>query len=187
MERGWLYHSSGTAIPDLNILAPTGELQPWPATVPRVIFDEPTLPPQFQWLRSPFPEELFSLTERPGWLMLHGRDTVGSLFQQALVARRQQSHHCTAETLIDFEPEHFQQMAGLVCYYNAFKFHYLYISRDDANGKHLRVMSALPDQPSADAFTDPLCISGEGPLELRADIRFDTLRFAWRAPGRDWS
>ena len=28
------------------------------------------------------------------------------------------------------------------------------------------------------------CISGEGPLELRADIRFDTLRFAWRAPGR---
>ena len=37
-------------------------------------------------------------------------------------------------------------MAGLVCYYNSAKFHYFYVSRDEEHGKHLRVMSALPDQ-----------------------------------------
>ena len=50
-------------------------------------------------------------------------------------------------------------MAGLVCYYNSTKFHYLYVSRDDS-GKHLRVMSALPDQVTSDAFTPPVAIPG---------------------------
>jgi xylan 1,4-beta-xylosidase len=48
-------------------------------------------------------------------------------------------------------------------------------------------MSALPDQPSADAFTEPVRISFDGPLELRADIRLDVLRFGFRAPGGEWT
>ena len=39
--------------------------------------------------------------------------TLGSLFRQSLVARRQQAHCYSATTVIEFEPEHFQQMAGL--------------------------------------------------------------------------
>ena len=54
----------------------------------------------------------------PATCGLYGRETMGSLFRQALVARRQQSHCYSAATVVDFEPEHFQQMAGLVCYYN---------------------------------------------------------------------
>jgi len=183
---GWLYHATGSAVPEVRVAAPALEPHPWASGESRVRFDAPELPLEFQWLRTPYPEMLFSLTERPGYLRLYGRETIGSMFRQALVARRQQSHHCSVETLIEFEPEHFQQMAGLVCYYNAVKFHYLYLCRDEANGKHLRVMSALPDQPSADAFSEPIPIDAEGPLELRAEIRLDTLRFAWRVPGGTW-
>ena len=96
-------------------------------------FDGAQLPIDFQWLRSPWPDELFNLTERPGFLRLYGRETVGSLFKQALVARRQQSHCYSASTRVEFEPRHFQQMAGLICYYNSSKFHYLHISTDDAS------------------------------------------------------
>ncbi len=184
---GWLYHESNSAAPRMTVPAPALAVQEWPAAEPRVRFDQPALPSEFQWLRSPFPDELFSLSERPGWLRLYGRDTIGSLFRQSLVARRQQAHVCSIATHMEFEPEHFQQMAGLVCYYNASKFHYLYVCRDDVNGKHLRVMSALPDQPSADAFTAPIKIESEGALELRADIRFDALRFAYRHPGQEWT
>ncbi len=46
-------------------------------------------------------------------------------------------------------------MAGLVCYYNSFKFHYFYITHDETLGKHLRVMSSLPDQIQSDVFTPP--------------------------------
>ncbi len=94
----------------------------------------------------------------PGPLRLYGRETIGSQFRQALVARRQQSHCFSAATVVEFEPRHFQQMAGLVCYYNSAKFHYLYVSHDEAIGKHLRVMTCLPDQVQSDVFTPPLAI-----------------------------
>jgi len=144
------------------------------------------LPIDFQWLRSPWPGELFSLTERPGFLRLYGRDTVGSLFKQALVARRQQAHRYSASTIVEFEPRHFQQMAGLICYYNGSKFHYLYVSTDDAVGKHVAVMSVLPDQAQADAFTVPIAIPSNVPVELRAQIDDERLRFGYRLSGSEW-
>jgi len=147
-------------------------------------FDGERLPIDFQWLRTPYPERLFSLTERPGWLRLHGRETIGSLFEQALVARRQQAFRYTAETLVEFDPAHYQQAAGLVCYYGSTKFHYLHITTDEERGRHLQVMSALPDQPQSDAFSQPVPIPA-GPIELRVDVDLDVLRFAYRMAGEE--
>ena len=142
----------------------------------------------FQWLRTRWPDELFSLTERPGFLRLHGRETIGSLFRQALVARRQQSHCFSAVTLMEFEPMHFQQMAGLVCYYNSTKFHYLHISRSEEVGKHLRVMSCVPDSTQSDAFTLPIAIPAGKPVHLRVEVDYERLHFAYRVEGaeKDW-
>jgi len=69
----------------------------------------------------------------------------GRTIQPDGVARRQQAHGYSAITSMEFEPDKFQQMAGLVCSYNASKFHYLYVSHDEDIGKHVRVMSCLPD------------------------------------------
>ena len=84
-----------------------------PALPPHVFSARPArgfrrsgLPLDFQWLCSPWPKELFSLTERPGHLRLYGRETMGSLFRQSLVARRQQAHCFSATTVIEFEPDH---------------------------------------------------------------------------------
>ena len=60
---------------------------------------------------------------------------------------------------MEFEPDRFQQMAGLVCYYNGSKFHYLYVSHDERLGKHIRVMSCLPDQLQSDVFSAPVAHS----------------------------
>ena len=134
----------------------------------------------------PWPDELFSLSARPGHLRLYGRETMGSLFRQALVARRQQSHCYSAATVVDFEPEHFQQMAGLVCYYNGSKFHYLYISHDGTLGRHVRVMSALPDHVQTDAFSSPIPIPAGMPVHLRAEVDFERLHFGYRLEGTEW-
>ena len=183
---GWLRTTDGDGIPQVAVPAPA-ELtpQPQPLAPVREEFDAVTLPPAFQWLRSPAPDELFSLGARPGYLRLYGRETIGSLFTQALVARRQQAHCFSASTLVEFEPQHFQQMAGLVCYYNSGKFHYLYLSRDDS-GRHLRVMSALPDQVTSDAFTPPVAIPDGTPIELRVEVDYERLRFAYRVRNRGW-
>jgi xylan 1,4-beta-xylosidase len=166
---------------------PIVEAEAGPETDERAEFDGPELPIDFQWLRTPEPDTIFSLAARPGHLRLYGRETVGSLFTQALVARRQQHFCYAAATAMDFDPAHFQQAAGLVCYYNGSKFHYLHVSHDEAHGRHLRVMSALPDSPQADAFTPPIAIPA-GRIELRAEVDYERLRFAFRLDGAaDWT
>ena len=183
-EDGWLRTLNGDGLPALETPAPDlAEVAFEPAPV-RLDFDETELPIDFQWLRTPQPERIFSLTARPGHLRLYGRETIGSLFEQALVARRQQAFCYSAATMVDFTAEHFQQAAGLVCYYNAAKFHYLFVSHDDEVGRHIRVMSSLPDSPQADAFTAPVPIDA-GRVELRVEVDFERLRFAFRLEGQD--
>jgi xylan 1,4-beta-xylosidase len=180
----WLYTENHDGFPQLETAAPNLPPHPFQPAPVREDFDGPTLPIEFQWLRSPWPDELFSLTARPGHLRLFGRETPGSLFRQALVARRQQQHCYSAATSVEFEPEHYQQQAGLICYYNGSKFHYLYISTDEAAGKHVRAMTCHPELP--DAFTAPIPIATRVPVHLRVEVDYERLRFAFRAGKGDW-
>ena len=150
-------------------------------------FDGQQLPIDFQWLRSPYPEELFSLSARPGYLRLYGRETIGSVFRQSLVARRQQAHCYSAITAMEFEPAHFQQAAGLVCYYNSSKFHYLHVSHDEEHGRHLRVMSCMPDSPQSDFFTAPIPIpAGSHRTARRSGLRAPAIRVPRRRRVWNW-
>jgi xylan 1,4-beta-xylosidase len=182
----WLRTLDGSALPELETPAPALPAAPFPPAATRVDFDAGKLPIDFQWLRSPFPDELFSLSARPGFLRLYGRETIGSLFRQSLVARRQQAHCYSAATAMEFEPRDFQQSAGLVCYYNSAKFHYLHVSYDEEHGRHLRVMSCTPDSPQSDAFTAPVKIP-PGRIELRAEVDCERLRFAYRIGTEAWN
>jgi xylan 1,4-beta-xylosidase len=185
---GWLHTLDGQGISTIETPAPSLPVHKFPMTPAREDFNEPELPIHFQWLRTPWPEEIFSLTARPGFLRLFGRETIGSLFKQSLVARRQQTHCLSAATVVEFEPEHFQQSAGLVCYYNSAKFHYFFISCDETFGKHLRVMSCLPDSTQTDAFTPQIAIPVGKPVHLRVEIDYERLHFAYRVEGvdKDW-
>jgi xylan 1,4-beta-xylosidase len=203
-EDGWLRTLDGQGIPTVDTAAPmlpgfplTPSLSPnegegvrktGEGQSVRYDFNEAQLPIDFQWLRTPWPEEIFSLTTRPGHLRLFGRETIGCLFRQALVARRQQSHCFSAATVVEFEPEHFQQLAGLTCYYSGTKFHYLYLSHDETLGKHLRVMSCLPDSVQTDAFTPPIPIAAGKRVHLRVEVDYERLHFAYRVEGvdNDW-
>lgn len=182
---GWLYTEGEPGLPQLTTPAPALPSHPFPPAPEREDFGTPNLPIDFQWLRTPYPETIFSLTARPGYLRLYGRETIGSLFTQSLVARRQQAHCYSVATVMDFEPAHFQQAAGLVYYYGQNKFHYLHVTHDQTVGKHLRVMSALPDAPVGDAFTPPIPLPA-GPVELRAEVDEERLWFAFRQPGQHW-
>ena len=186
-EEDWLVTAHGEPIPLVEVPAPKLSSYEFPREPTRDDFDDPKLNINFQWLRSPWPHELFSLTERPGHIRLYGRESIGSMFRQSLVARRQQAFCYTAVTSIDFDPEDFQQMAGLVCYYNGSKFHYLHVSHDDVLGKYLSVMSSNPDQVQPDSFTTAMPIPARVALELRVDVDYERLRFAFRFSNESWT
>ncbi len=183
---GWLRTLNADGVPTADAPAPALPSHTFPARPDRDDFDSPALPIDFQWLRTPWPDEIFSLTARPGHLRLYGRETVGSLFQQALVARRQQSHSFSASTSVEVDPRHYQQAAGLICYYNSAKFHYFYISHDDSIGRHISVMSCLPDQAHSDAFIPPVPIPTGARVEIRVEVDWERLQFAYRLAGEDW-
>jgi xylan 1,4-beta-xylosidase len=186
-DDGWLYTASGDSIPVLEIPTPTLDA-PTPTLPTRSDFDDSVLPIDFQWLRSPEPEKLFSLTARPGHLRLFGRESLGSLFEQALVARRQQAFCYSAETVVDFAPQSYQQAAGLICYYNGSKYHYLFVTAGDDGGRQVQVMSALPDSPQGDAFSQIHSVSVEGRVHLRVEVDYERLHFAFRLEGdSDWT
>ncbi|MET4897073.1 glycoside hydrolase family 43 protein [Sphingomonadaceae bacterium jetA1] len=153
----------------------------------RDAFDGPALPTAFQWLRTPCPERLFSLDARPGHLRLFGRETIGSHFEQALVARRQTAFRYDAQTLVDFTPRHFQQAAGLVCYYNSSKFHYLHLTADDEGRRQVQLLSVLPLGEGRSQLTPPIAVL-DGPVALRVAVDGAAMRFAFRAgEAADWS
>jgi xylan 1,4-beta-xylosidase len=182
----WLRTEDGQGIPVSELTAPALPPHAFPGDAVREDFDAPRLPAAFQWLRSPFPDELFSLAARPGHLRLYGRETIGSQFRQALVARRQQAFCYTAVTVVEIEPRDFQQVAGLVCYYNSSKFHYLHVSHDADIGKYVRVMTCLPDQVQSDVFTAPIAIPPGRRVHLRVEVDYERLRFGYQVEGSAW-
>jgi xylan 1,4-beta-xylosidase len=146
------------------------------------------LPIDFQWLRVPDASRLFSLDARPGFLRLFGRESIGSLFESALVARRQQHFNYVAETKLDFAPTSFQQMAGLTAFYNGHKFHYLHVTHDEDTGRQLSIMSCNGDQSMALDFPEAGTVNlpPGGPVWLRCVVCATELQFSYSLNGEDW-
>jgi xylan 1,4-beta-xylosidase len=187
-DDGWLYLEQGGQVPALDVAAPSNAVRAEPALTERYDFDDDTLPLDFQWLRTPHWQRLFSLTDRPGHLRLYGRESIGSWYEQALVARRQDFLSFRAETVIDYQPRTFQQAAGLTHYYNRHKFHFLAITHDERLGRVLMVMSCAGDWPDARlAFplAEPIALPGDGPVRLAGEVHGRELVFSFDA-GDGW-
>ena len=193
-EDGWLRTAHGSQQPVIEVESPQGlpagqiALANSTEAIHYTFSENDLLPIDFQWLRTPYPERIFSLTERPGWLSLFGRESVGSWFEQALVARRQQHFCYTATTVVEFDPDNFMQMAGLVAYYNRERLYYLYLSHDEVLGKVLNISACTGE--SRDAWLSfplekEMPIPANQPIELRVQVAFSELQFFEKSSG-EW-
>ena len=194
-DDGWLYLAPGAGargqVPVVDVPAPDERAEPKPrAAVRRSFAGCTTLPPEFQWLRTPYPERLFGLTGQS--LRLVGRESVGSWFEQSLVARRQEDHHFRAETTLHAVPQHYQQLAGLAHYYNRHKFHLLGVTAHETHGRVLSILSCAGDYPDGRVgypLAEPWPLPGEWPVKLAADVSGAQLQFfadtgaGWQAVG----
>ena len=182
----WLYLETGTNRPSVEIPAPILPVQCWMTIPVRDDFELETLGIQYQTQRAPLDVYLCSLTERPGFLRLRGGDSLESKFNQVLVARRQEAFRYEAATLLEFYPESFQQMAGLVCYYNTRLYHYLYMSLDERAGTCLYVQSALDGKIVYPLGTAFISLRGSNQIYLRARVDHARLTFSYSLDGVTW-
>jgi len=189
-EDGWLRLVGGGHLPESEVEAPELERDEPVEVIAYDDFESDELDSVYQWLRTPYPEMFYSLRERPGYLRLHGMESPGSLYNQALIARRQTDFVFRASTVVDFAPDNFQQLAGLICYYNSCKFHYLYISTDDEIGRHISIMSCEADLSLAATYPiqdSRMRLPDDGLVWLRASVDYAELRFSWSVDGEQWN
>ncbi|MFN3845916.1 MAG: glycoside hydrolase family 43 protein [Paracoccaceae bacterium] len=137
----WLWLKGGGQVPPTTL--PLSVPQRPRSAISRD-FSGSTLPLEFQWLRTPFPSRLFSLTGT--CLRLTGRESLGSWFEQTLVARRQEEASYTAAAVFRAEPPSWQQAAGLITYYNRHKFHAALITCEKGT-RVVSLVSCLGDWP----------------------------------------
>jgi xylan 1,4-beta-xylosidase len=184
-EDKWLRLAQGGNTPAVMVQAPELPEHPWESEPERDDFEDSSLNIHFQTLRIPQSEDFLSLTERPGYLRLKGQESLSSWHRQSMVARRQQSFKCTAATCIEFEPESYKQMAGLICYYDTRNYYYLYVSHDEVRGKYLNILTCVNN-----SFNYPIaeiCIEGWQRCHLKAQINYDQLRFSYSRDGIIWT
>lgn len=187
-EDGWLRVQENDPTPKAVLDVPNLPEHPWPEEETRHDFDTPDLPDCFQWLRVPDTSGWMSLAERQGVLRLYGQESLGSWYRSSLIARRQQHFCYDATTAVEFNPDHFQQMAGLVAYYNSHKFHYCFVGFDEEIGRYIGIMSCEGDQSLAATFPlDAQKVSvSEARVYLKAEVRFAKLVFSWSLDGDNW-
>ncbi len=187
-DDGWLYLEHGGVVPELKVAAPDGAAQSAPRSAVKYRFDDSELPLDFQWLRTPEPERLFHMTGEV--LRLYGRESIGSWFEQSLVARRQEDISFRAEAGVSFDPENIQQLAGLTHYYNRHKFHFMGIAWHEQHGRVLTVLSCpghWPDGQLEFPLTDLILLPEDESVELAVDVDGGELQFSYRlSSDNDW-
>lgn len=144
-QDGWLILAGGKNIPQ-DIVEPPKCAGKWQERdsvhLIRDDFDMSKLHPDYQSLRIPMDGYYISLAARPGWLRMYGRSGLASRFSQTLIARRMTEYNMVAETCLDFSPEVFKQMAGMIFMYDTDNYLYLYISHDEDVGKCITLLKA---------------------------------------------
>ena len=169
----WLYLEDGGLVPPLTV--PMAALRQPDASVQRIFAD--TLPPEFQWLRTPQPGRIFALTGSA--LRLIGRESIGSWFEQALVARRQEHHADHAAIVVEAQPPNWQRAAGLTTYYSRHKFHAALITHDPVLGRVLRIVSCLGDWPGEALTFGSVVPLPDGPIAVAVRVTGAEQQFSW--------
>lgn len=182
-EDDWLYVKNGP-VPSLHVEVPgtRDEAKYWAEQ--RYTFEN-GLHKDFQWLRTPETERIFS-TEG-GTLRLFGRESIGSWFEQALVARRQTHFSYDAETVVDFQPLDERQMAGLTAYYSRYNFFYLTVTAHSDGQRELLILASEMSWPDGKLTfpAAPVKIPNHGKVRLALTIRGRKLQFLYAMEGED--
>ena len=93
-DNDWLYLSRGGNRPSETYDAPNLPESTWKSPPQRDEFDDEQLPLHYQMPRTVFDDAVGSLSERPGFLRLKGRESLSSRFISTVVARRIETTRC---------------------------------------------------------------------------------------------
>ena len=189
-QEGWLRMTDGTNIakefvpePKLSLpkstKAPASPVQQSAKENPRDDFDTPVLDLHFNTPRNEITPDWASLTARPGFLRLRGRESLTSNHQPSLIARRLTAFNATITAKMEFECERYMQRAGIACYYEPFNFYSMYKTWSEELGCQVINISGLINKEYIDGENAYAVVAKDAPVYLRAEIKTERLQFSY--------
>lgn len=180
-EEGWLRLTSGGNTPQLEVPVPKGIVMKEHKYNPvfEDSFEGPEIKKKWNSLRILVDARWCSLTERPGYLRLVAGESIQSLFQHHILAIRQSDKCFRAETALEYHPDSYLQMAGLLLYLNEDNYLYAYVSQEEGQGKVLRMMKCV-----ADTFTlvpEFIVLHEDLPIHLAVEVKETQAQFYYHS------
>lgn len=186
-ESGWLRNYSASPFPEDSIpLKGFSGINP-DTSIFYDDFSDKTIDIGYRRPRKPIDTSLFSLNARNGFLRIFGGDSFRSLYDQNMIARPVVSLQSVAETCVEFDPESYRQMAGLICYYDTKNFYYLRISQNEEIGKNINVIiSDGEGWNTRELLQRDISVEGWDKIYLRGELNEDSVRFYYSSDGKKW-
>jgi len=178
-QDGWPVVNGGRLITH-RMTADTLPSQPWPAPAIRDDFTNATLGLEWNFLRNP-KAETWSLSERPGWLTLHGmKGVLADKTPLAWVGRRLRDKQMAATTRVDFTPGKEGLAAGLDIFSQTSDHAELIVRRHGGGRQVVVRYRSSRDVAVADA-------PGNEPVRLQLLLQSENLFFRYSTDeGKTW-
>lgn len=148
-------------------------------------FDQSTLDLNWNTLRQPFTAKLGTVGN--GALKLVGQQSLSSTFDVSLVARRWQAFNFDAETKVKFDPFSYQQMAGLVNFYNDKHYSWIFITNDEQKGRVIEVAQNDNNQYTSFLKDQAIAIpAGTEFVWFKVKVRKESYTYQYSFDGQNW-
>lgn len=177
-QDGWPVVNEGRPIELVMTSDKLPESRPWPEPAVRDDFDTEQLSNDWNFIGNPKPGE-YSLTERPGHLVLHGSDvSLDELGHPVFVGRRQCHKKCAVETQVELAELPEGGETGLTCLMDN-RHHYDLVAVNTGGLRTIQLRRRIGDL---------LAVTYEAPLEsdallLRVQADDRHYRFSFAIPG----
>lgn len=147
-------------------------------------FEGIDLDSEYHSLRIPA-DEFISLKARPGCLRIYGQESISSTFRQSLIARRVQNFRFYAETCLEFYPDDFKQMAGLILRYDERNQYYLCLSKDEQSGRNALGIIIFK-KGRMEMLVSPQVIVTENRIYLSVEMVDRVIQFYYSIDRENW-
>lgn len=147
-------------------------------------FDSDELNINWNTLRVPFTEEIGTLAN--GHLVINGLGSLTNLHSNSLVARRWQDFNFDAEIKVKYNPTTFQQLSGLVNYYNTTHWSMIAVTWDEEKGKSLEILECDQGKLTSHLAKNKISIEDAEYIYLKTKVRKTHYAYAYSYDGEHW-
>ena len=182
-EDGWLRLECGGNLAQEEFIESKLNPHTWEAESKRDNFDHGW---NIQYYTPRISRDGFASISEQNQLMIRGQESLSSLNRVSLIARRVTSFNMEASTKVSFEPECFQQSAGISLYYNNSNYIYLRLYHSESLGGKTIGITKVEHGERDENKQSRVLIKSDTDIYMKLSINNRELQFYYSYDEKNW-